>query len=98
VSYHDLEMMAERAAYREATERYEQRRARRRQWFGFWFNFHQIVDEPTIPLVATGIPAPQDPPRTYSCPIVWVTASRLAPAPVGVAFPTGGTRRRCTPN
>lgn len=43
-------------------------------------------------------PRPAGSPRTYSCPIVWATASRLAPAPVGVAFPTGGTRSRCIPN
>jgi hypothetical protein len=28
---------------------------------------------------------------------VRVTASPLAPAPVGIAFPTGGRRRRCHP-
>lgn len=54
---HDLETMAQWRARRDAYERVEARR-RRTAALRFWFNLHQIVDDPAAASAAPGVSTP----------------------------------------
>src|SRR5262245_20786685 len=90
---HDIETMAEWAATQDAYQRMLERRARRRSWLRFVFNWRQIADDPPVAVPASGaqrspIPAPSGPPGAGSAAAGFRDGHAVGPYPRGVGEPT----------